>query len=449
MSDGNILVRKLSFWHIWALGVGSVVGDGIFVMIAQGADTAGPSALISYLIAGLLMMLIMLVISEMAVGMPGAGSLHSWGSRILGPSYGTIAGLCYTGMNIIFLCAVSLANGAISNYFFQWTASSELSAIIWAIILVTLVCVIALMGGEITGKSQLYLVLVLAGIMVTFSIIGISSGKIDSANYTPFMPNGFGGLIAAAGMGIYAYMGPLSLLTAGDEVKKITDLPKAMFWAFITFLALYTVSMFVMLGLVHFTEYGSMESPYTFAAEKLFGGSAGIVMNLAAWIAAFTCLIGEVFAASRLLFGMAKEKALPSVFAKVSSKKVPYVGIISCWIIGVALIIIGNIGALSSFYVAVSMAGCGLGVAAWFILLIASYKYKIDFYEEWKALPWHVPFRGVFLPLSFIGCIAIAYAIFAGAPESIVYTAIAILIIIAFYHLYSKPNQRKFTDESK
>lgn len=439
----NTLGRKLTFWHIWAIGVGSVVGDGIFLLIAQGAGIAGPSALLSYGIAGLLMMIIMLVIVEMGVGMPSAGSLHTWSSRILGNGYGTVSGLSYTAMNIIFLGAVSIANGALSNYFFQWTESAQVSAIIWAVLLVSLVCGIALLGGEITGRAQLILVLVLASIMMAFSLTGILSGKIDLANYEPFIANGIPGMWAAMGMGIYAYMGPLSLVTAGDEVKKITDLPKAMFWSFITFLVMYSLAMFVMLGLVHFTEYSSLESPYTYAASQVFGGAAGLIMNLAAWIAAFTCLVGEVFAASRLLYGMGRDKVVSPKFTKTNSKNVPYVGIVTCWLIAIVIIIIGNIKALESFYLELAMVGCELGAICWIISLVSSYKYKKDFYDEWKSLSWHVPARGLLMPIAFIGWAVVMYALFSSDPPSILYSAIALVIIILFYNLYSKPNQKK------
>ena len=440
------LLRKLSFWHIWAIGVGSVVGDGIFVLIAQGAQAGGPSSILAYAVGGILMMLIMLVISSLAVGMPSAGSLHTWSSRILGPGFGTVAGLSYTAMNIIFLGSVAIANGAVSNYFFQWTENSALSAAIWAVLLVTIVAAVALRGGEFTGRAQLILVGTLTVIMILFSIFGIASGKIDTANYKPFMPFGFLGFWAALGMGIYAYMGPLSLLTAGSEVKKITDLPKAMIWAFVAFLIMYSTAMLVMLGLVHFKGYASLESPFTVAAKFAFGGAAGIVMNLAAWIAAFTCLIGEVFAASRLLYGMSHEGVLPKAFGKISKRNVPHVGIIFSWAVAMVLILIGNISVLETFYLELAMIACELGAISWIISLYASYRYPINYPEEFKNLPWKLPARKVILPVAFLGWAVIMFALYQSDPPSVIYSGIALVLLIAFYHLYSK---KRLTDQNR
>lgn len=445
--DNNSLKKGLSYWHIWAIGVGAVVGDGIFLLIAQGAQAAGPSALVSYVLGGILLMIVCMAISEMAVGMPGAGSLHTWSSRMLGPAYGTIAGLCEVGMNIIFLGSVSIAAGAISNYFFQWTSSPQASAMIWAVLLLTIVCGVALSGGEVTGKAQLLLVMVLAGIMVLFSLIGIFSGKIDPANFKPFAPFGIKGMWAAMGMGVYAYMGPLALLTAGDEVKDIVDLPKAMFWAFITVLVLYGSAMAVMLGVVNYTQYGALESPFTVAATMIFGGAAGFIMNIAAWIAAVTCLVGEIFCASRLMFGMAKDGALPGAFKKLANKtQVPWFGIIFSYIIALIIIFIGNIAVLESFYLELSMAGCILGTVCFFLSVISSYRYKQLFYDEWKALPWHLPGRAITIPLAVIGCLLTMYSIFSSDKLSFVYAGVIIILMIVFYHTYSMKNMK---DEDK
>ena len=95
--------KKLSFWHIWALGVGAVVGDGIFLMVAQAGQAAGPAATVAYFLAGLLIMLICMSVCELAVGMPKAGSIYHWSRRVISPAFGTLTGLCYVAMNAIFL----------------------------------------------------------------------------------------------------------------------------------------------------------------------------------------------------------------------------------------------------------------------------------------------------------------------------------------------------------
>jgi len=446
--EGTGLVRKLSFWHVWAIGVGAVVGDGIFYLVGQGVETAGPIAGFAYAFAGIIMMIAMLSMCELSVGMPSAGSIHVWSRRILGPSYGTIAGLSYTAMNITFLGSVSIANGIVSNYFFKWTDNATLSAVIWALLLLTIVAGISLAGVAVSGKVQLILVGILTTIMLGFAISGVISGRIDPANYIPIAPFGFAGFLAATGLGVYAYMGPLALLTAGDEIKNVNDLPKAMFWAFITFLIIYTSSKVVMVGLVNYTEFASLESPFTFAAKQIFGRYAGLIMNFAAWLAAFTCLVGEMYCSSRLMYGMAKEGALPKNFSKVHPRtRVPSFSIIIVFLIAIVLVLMGNSQAIESVYLTLCMVGCGLGVICWFITLISASKYKSKYPKEWENISWKLQARDIMFPTAFIGCIVTFYMLFSSDPISLIWTGIGIGAILIYYHTYAKFHMITITQE--
>ena len=439
------LMKKMTFWHVWAIGVGAVVGDGIFYLVGVGASTAGPVSSLSYMLAGVVMMVIMLAMCEMPMGMPSAGSIHLWSRRIQGPGYGTVAGLSYTLMNITFLGSVSIANGIVSNYFFQWTDNAALSAAIWAVLLLLVVAGVSLAGAAIAGKAQFILVAILTSVMLIFAISGVVSGRIDPANYTPFAPFGLTGFMAATGLGLYAYMGPLALLTTGGEVKDVRVLPKAMFWAFITFLVLYTGSMIVMLGLVNYSEFGALESPFTYAAAQVWGGYAGLIMNFAAWIAAFTCLVGEMFASSRLLYGMAVEGALPQSFTKLTAKsKVPWVTILISLGIAIGLVIMANLGALSSAYVTIGMTGVGMGIVCWLITLTSAIKYKSKFPREWSGLAWKLPskIRKAIFIVAFIGIFATFFMVFSSDPIAILYVAICTAIMLIFYFLYSKSRMK-------
>ena len=103
------LNKKMGFWQIWALGVGAVVGDGIFLMVASGAEQAGPSCIIAYAVAGFLLMCICMNASELAVGMPVAGSMYNWSERILGPRWGILAAFGNITMDVVFLGSVAVS----------------------------------------------------------------------------------------------------------------------------------------------------------------------------------------------------------------------------------------------------------------------------------------------------------------------------------------------------
>src|SRR5665647_3730588 len=84
------LLRSMGFWQIWAIGVGAVVGDGIFLYMGSGVAAAGPSALLAFLIAGVLQMVIMVAMGELSVGMPQAGAMSVWVEKYMGKFWGCL-----------------------------------------------------------------------------------------------------------------------------------------------------------------------------------------------------------------------------------------------------------------------------------------------------------------------------------------------------------------------
>lgn len=185
------LVKRLTLKHVWAIGVGAVVGDGIFLLIGEGVKIAGPAALVAYTVAGLFLLCIMVSMGEMAVGMPDAGAMWVWNKRTLGGLAGFLTGTSYAIGWIIAGGSVGLAIGTITSYFFQ-IGSPETSVIVWAVIWLTVFMILNLIGVIPAANTQLGLVLGLVGLMLIFGIAAFASGKINPDNYTPFMPNGFG-----------------------------------------------------------------------------------------------------------------------------------------------------------------------------------------------------------------------------------------------------------------
>ncbi len=169
----------------------------------------------------------MVSMGEMAVGMPDAGAMWVWNKRTLGGLAGFLTGTSYAIGWIIAGGSVGLAIGTITSYFFQ-IGSPETSVIVWAVIWLTVFMILNLIGVIPAANTQLGLVLGLVGLMLIFGIAAFASGKINLDNYTPFMPNGFGSLFPAIAFGTYAYMGALTLTTAGSEVKNPKDLPRGL-----------------------------------------------------------------------------------------------------------------------------------------------------------------------------------------------------------------------------
>src|SRR5699024_4643504 len=235
LSSEDELKRKLGFWQIWAIGVGSVIGDGIFVALGEGIQTSGSSAIVAYLIAGLGQLFLMVSLGELAVGMPHAGGMSVWVERFMGDWWGFLSGFTFAAGWVIAGGSTGLAIGQVTMDFFP-NLNGNYWPIIFSIFFLTIFALLNIIGVEATGKTQLVLVLMLTIIMALFAIFGFKN--IESVNFTPFLPEGASGFWAAIPLGSYAYLGAVTLVTSGSEAKNPNHLPKALVWSSITFLAL-------------------------------------------------------------------------------------------------------------------------------------------------------------------------------------------------------------------
>lgn len=441
MSQKNQLIelapqKKLGYWHIWALGVGAVIGDGVFLLMGQGIATAGPGAILAYLVAGLSQLFLMIALGELAVGMPNAGAMSQWVKRFMGSWWGFLAGFAFAAGWVIAGGSVGLALGKITMWFFP-QLQGEYWAVIFAVLFITLFAMLNILGADIAASTQLYLVVIMTGVMALFSLIGLK--EINFENYTPLFPNGSEGFWAAIPLGTYAYLGAVTLATAGGECKNPKDLPKALVWSSITFLVLYTLAQFVLQGLIPWNKVSMDSSPFTEAAGAVFGFAGAFIMNLTAWIAAATCiLMGTLYASSRIFYSQAREGYLPRFFGYIHPKtKTPVYGIVAVWACSVGLVILGSINP-DFLYVELSNQLVLAWLVSWTLALIAAVLYRKRYQEEINQLPWKQPLYPLFPVLGFIGIGIVCYGTFVGSPMTLVRGAIWMGLLYLLFKRFNK-----------
>jgi len=408
------LVRGMGFWQIWAVGVGAVVGDGVFIYMADGIQAGGPSAIVGFMFAGIVQMLLMVAMGEIAVGMPSAGAMSVWVEKYMGKFCGLLSGLTFSVGWVVLGGSISIAMGRFTCYWFP-NMDLEFGTVFWAAIFFTVFTLMNIAGTAIAGKGQLILVLILVGIMVAFGIGGLLKG-INMGNYSPFMPNGVKGMTSVIPIATYAYMGAACLCTSGSECKKTTDLGKALVWSSITFIVVYTLALFVVLGTINWQDASMDVSPFTATAEIIFGALGGQILNLAAWIAAATCLImGTIYTPSRIFYAMAKENYLPAFFARINPKtKTPIAGIIVIWVVGIIGIIVAFFCGSMNFYVTLSNQAVIAWTISWSLAVIAGIKYRLEMGPERirKEVGWKQPLFPVIPVAALAGCAYILYLSF-------------------------------------
>ncbi|PLS16092.1 amino acid permease [Bacillus sp. M6-12] len=430
--------RKLGYWSIWALGVGAVIGDGIFVLMGQGIATAGPGAILAYLVAGLSQLFLMVALGELAVGMPNAGAMSQWVDRFMGRWWGFLAGFTFAAGWVIAGGSVGLALGKLTMWFFP-QLKGDVWPVFFAILFITIFAVLNILGTEIAAKTQLLLVIIMTLVMALFSIIGLKD--IDFNNFTPFLPHGADGFWAAVPLGTYAYLGAVTLATAGGEVRNPKDLPKALIWSSITFLVLYSAAQIVLQGLIPWDKITMDGSPFTDAAGMVFGIAGAYIMNMTAWIAAATCiLMGTLYAASRIFYAQAKNGFLPSFFGYIHPRTgTPVYGIAVVWALSIGLVILGSVNP-DFLYVELSTQLVLAWLVSWTLALIAAVLYRKNAMQEIQQLPWRQPLYPLFPILGFAGIGIVFYGTFVGSPMTLVRGAIWMAVLYVLFRVFNKSN---------
>ena len=438
------LIRSMGFWQIWAIGVGAVVGDGIFLYMGQGVSAAGPSALLAFAIAGFLQMFIMVAMGELSVGMPEAGAMSVWVERYMGKFFGLLSGLTFSVGWVVLGGSISVALGRFMAYWIP-IGSLDTGTVIWAAVWFSIFCIMNIAGAAIAGISQLILVLMLVGIMVIFAVAGIIKG-VDMSQMTPFFPNGVGGFSACIPIATFAYMGAACICTSGSECKNPRDLGRALVWSSLTFIIVYCLALFVVLGTIDWKSASLDVSIFTVAAETIWGPIGGTILNFAAWLAAATCLImGTIYTPSRIFYSMAKEGYMPKVLARVNPKtKTPITGIVIIWIIGILGILAAMAFGAATFYVTL----CNQAVIAWSIswglAVIAGIYYRKDLGIERikNEVGWHQPLYPAIPILAIIGscmfCLPVAFYDMAQVVGFVIWMGI---YIIYYLRIKSKINK--------
>ncbi|MCP4652561.1 MAG: amino acid permease [Candidatus Omnitrophica bacterium] len=326
-----ITENKLGLWDVFCMATGAMISSGLFVLPALAYRYGGPSIVISYVLAGVLVLPSVLSKAELISAMPKAGGTYFFIERSFGPISGTFSGFA-NWFSISLKGAFALVGmGAFLEYFFPNVSYMEIK------IAAAIFCVFFMLINVYSVKASLrvnnLMVVFLLGVCALYvvgSFIVLSGKMIPYEHISPFMPGGLKGILSVAGMVFISYGGLTKIATIAEEVNKPSKtIPKAMFISFFVVQTIYVLCVIVTIGLLSPKELGSTLIPLTHGGLKMGGMLFGGFLSLAALVAFITTANAGIVSSSRVPLAMAKDGLLPSRFSTVSSKRgVPYFSII-------------------------------------------------------------------------------------------------------------------------
>jgi len=318
--------RQLGLLDIFCISTGAMISSGLFVLPAIAFSKAGPAVILSYLVAGLLLIPAVLSKAELVTAMPRAGGIYFYLERALGPAAGTFGGLA-NWFSLTLKSAFALLGMAIFVMLI-YPHSSEMQIRITAAAFCLFFTSISLIGVKVTGRLQILLVIILLVLLGLYLFRGVN--YIQLQRYAPFMPFGMGSVFATAGFVFVSYGGLTEMVSIAEEVKNPNrDIPLGMILALGMTTLLYVLVVAVTVGLVGAKELKNTFVPISLGATTCMGGVGIMLIALAAFIAFITTANAGILSASRFPMAMSGDQLLPSFFQKVNFRyKTPHMSIL-------------------------------------------------------------------------------------------------------------------------
>ncbi|NLX04210.1 MAG: amino acid permease [Phycisphaerae bacterium] len=314
------LKRELNLLHVFSIASGGMLSAGFFILPGIAHAMTGPAVIVSYVLAGLLAMTGMLSQAELASAMPKAGGSYFYVTRSMGPAVGTIYGLI-TWFALCLKSAFALVGIGVFSVLIL-----PVPPLLILIPLTVLFVAVNLVGVELAGRIQVLLVLGILATLLVFSGLGLTD--IDVNSFTPFAPGGLPMVLATAGFIFVSYGGLLKVASIAEEVKDPgRDIPLGSIFALLTIVLLYTLVIFVTVGVLspQALNTGGPDgtptlTPISDAAGELLGETGRIVLSVAAILAFLTASNAGIMAASRFPLALARDEMLPEAFGRISDR---------------------------------------------------------------------------------------------------------------------------------
>jgi len=307
------LRKELSLLGVFSITVGAMLSSGLFILPGLAHARAGPAALASYLLAGLLATTGMLSQAELASAMPKAGGAYFFVTRSVGPAVGTVYGL-------ITLMALSLKSA------FELTGMAIYTRMIVDIdirLIALALCIIFIginiVGIKGAGRVQIVLVMTILVALMVYVFRGIP--KVSVMHFDPFAPMGTTAILSTAGFVFVSYGGLLKVASLAEEVRDPgRSLPMGMVLSLPVIITCFIMVISVTFGVLDTHGLESSLTPVTDAAGAILGPWGGIVLAFVAILAFISAANAGIMGASRYPLALSRDNLLPGFLGKVNRR---------------------------------------------------------------------------------------------------------------------------------
>lgn len=415
-----MLKRQLNLLDALSIGLGAIIGAGIFVLVGTAAGLAGPAVLLAVILSSISATFTALSFAELGSALPKAGGIYEYGRTLIHPLVGFIMGWMWVSGNIVL--------GATASQGFGYYLSALVPQVdyrVAAATLVVAVTVVNLMGAKLSASVNNVLVAVKVAALLFLVSVGFS--RINPGNFHPFAPRGLAPILEATALFYFAYIGfPRVAMIAEEVVEPERNIPRAIILALWISAALYLLVTATAVGVAGWQLLSQSHAPLEDVA-RLIGYSW--IVGVGGLFATLSVVLTSVMGQSRVFFAMARNGEIPEALSWVHPK------------LGTPVYTILLSGSIM-FFLVLTVDITGLAMVTSFLVLLTHTLTNIaDIVLCKRCDP--PPFKALFRPLHALAGAALSTVLTMSVERRALAWGIAITVAGAAWYLAWVEGRRK------
>ena len=368
------LQKSLKPRHLSMIAIAGVIGAGLFVGSGAAIQQAGPAILVSYAAAGLVVVLVMRMLGEMASANPETGSFSAYADKALGRWAGFSIGWLYAWFWIIVLGIEATAGAAIMH---RWVPGVD--QWVWALLLMVLLTLTNVWSVKSYGEFEFWFASIKVTAIILFLIAGTAAilglipgvpapGLSNLTGQGGFMPNGPTAVLAGVLVVVFSFFGAeIATIAAGESEHPVEAVKKAVKSTVWRILLFYIGSVAIVVTLLPWNDASVAKSPYV-AVIELFGiPAAGTIMDVVVLTSVLSCLNSGLYTASRMIFSLSTRGDAPKAWSRISKRGVPVSAVLASTVVGFITVGLNYIAPDTVFLFLVNTSGA-IALFVWLVI---------------------------------------------------------------------------------
>ncbi|MEH7113556.1 amino acid permease [Neobacillus niacini] len=434
--------------HLTMISLSGVIGAGLFVGSGIIIGKTGPGAILSYIFAGLIVVLVMRMLGEMATVNPNTGSFAVYAREGIGEWAGYTTGWLYWFFWVIVIALEAVAGAAIIH---EWIPLIPVWAI--SLSLIVLLKLTNIFSVKSFGEFEYWFSIIKIVSIILFLVLGLavifgfvpgikSPGVSNLTNFGGFIPNGVGSVVVGIAIVFHAFVGvEIPAIAAGETADPVSSVRKALNSVVWRILIFYIGSIAVLVTLLPWDSATLLKSPFVSVLEMIGIPSAAVFMNIVVLTALLSCLNSGLYTSSRMLFSLAQKGDAPKILSKLSKNGVPVFSVIASTLFAFISTIFSYVSPDKIFFFLVNSSG-GVGILVYLAIAISHLRLRKRMEKEnpgiFKIKMWFFPYLTYATIVAMISVLILMAFIESQRPQFI-FTSLFSLIVISSYFV----NRRK------